>query len=49
VQRLVHVTHVVDEQAESVGLGDIFVTGVQTVLNVVVDVALQVVIAIVGG
>lgn len=44
-----HIANVVDQEAESVGLSKVLVTRVETVLNIVVDVALLVVIAIING
>lgn len=42
VEGLVDVTQVVDEEAEGVALSDVRVTGVESVLNVVVDVRFEV-------
>jgi len=47
VEWLVHVTNIVDQQTQSVGLGKKLITWVKSVLNVVVDVATLVVVTIV--
>jgi hypothetical protein len=49
VEWLMHITNVMNQEAKGVGLSEIFVSGVQSILNVIVHVTLLVLFAIISG